>query len=161
MRLQARPELTERPKSFAFPESSTAVKETVYQRYQDADLASVGPEIILMAAYGNSSSGWQWILLVLILVSGVGYGFYRMGSGAELQTASAEIALPDPLTPLTALGILKKIQSDSDISEEEKSELSAVMSSLEDRFFSPDAKADQDLKEVLIPWLNRMERDSD
>jgi hypothetical protein len=120
----------------------------IYQRYQDADLATVGPEVVLMAAYGNPSSSWQWTLLIIILVLGVGYGFYRMGSSGEVQTASVEIALPDPLTPFTALGVLKKIQADADISEEEKSELSIVMNSLQDRFFSPDAKGDQDLKEV-------------
>lgn len=155
IRLQARPELTERPKSFAFPAPNESVKKVVYQRYQDADLASVGPDVILMAAYGNPSSGWPWMLLILILVLGVGYGFYRMDLKGEPEIASAEILLPDPLTPFTALGVLKKIQSDADISEDEKLELSVLMSSLEDQFFSPDAKSDQDLKEVLMPWLNR------
>ena len=78
-----------------------------------------------------------------------------MDSKSEPEVASTEIFQPDPLTPFTALGVLKKIQSDADISEDEKLELSILMSSLEDQFFSPDAKSDQDLKEVLMPWLNR------
>ena len=65
IRLQARPELTDRPKSFAFLEANESVKEVFYQRYQDADLALVGPDVILMAAYGNPSSGWQWMLFIL------------------------------------------------------------------------------------------------
>ena len=155
IRLQARPELTERPKSFAFPAPNESVKEVVYQRYQDADLASVGPDVILMAAYGNPSPGWPWMLLILILVLGVGYGIYRLDLKGEPEITSAEILLPDPLTPFTALGVLKKIQSDANISEDEKLELSILMNSLEDQFFSPDTKSNQDLKEVLMPWLNR------
>jgi len=127
----------------------------IYQRYQDADLASVGPELILMAGYGNPPSGWQWMLLIVFLVFGVGYGIYRLGLKGEPEIASAEILLPDPLTPFTVLGVLKKIQSDADISEDEKLELSILMNSLEDQFFSPDAQSGQDLKEVLMPWLNR------
>lgn len=155
IRLQARPELTERPKSFAFPEPRKSVTEVVYQRYQDADLASVGPEVILMAAYGDPASGWQWILLILILVVGVGYGCYRMGTGIEPLAQATGLVMPDPLTPFTALGILKKIQTDTDLSDEELLELSSVMKSLENRFFSPDAKGVQDLKKVLTPWLKR------
>ena len=155
IRLQARPELTERPKLFAFPAPFESVKEVIYQRYQDADIASVGPELILMAGYGNPPSGWQWMLLIVFLVFGVGYGIYRLGLKGEPEIASAEILLPDPLTPFTVLGVLKKIQSDADISEDEKLELSILMNSLEDQFFSPDAQSGQDLKEVLMPWLNR------
>ena len=127
----------------------------IYLRYQDVDLASAGPELILMAAYGNPSPAWQWMLLIVFLVLGVGFRIYRLDLKSEPETASAEILLPDPWTPFTALGVLKKIQSDADISEDEKLELSVLMSSLEGQFFSPDAKSDQDLKEMLMPWLNR------
>ena len=127
----------------------------IYLRYQDVDLASAGPELILMAAYGNPSPAWQWMLLIVFLVLGVGCRIYRLDLKSEPEIASAEILLPDPWTPFSALGFRKKIQSDTDISENEKLELSVLMSSLEDQFFSPDAKSDQDPKEVLIPWLNR------
>ncbi len=156
IRLQARPELTERPKSFAFPKPNSSVKEVIYQRYQDADLASVGPEVILMAAYGNSSSGWQWVLLVVALVSGIGFGIYRMGiAGGEPQSQASTMTMPDPLTPFTAMGVLKKIQTDPDTSEEERSQLVSVIDSIEDRYFSPDAKGGEDLRAIISPWLDR------
>jgi|TARA_E500000081_G_C6112604_1_gene343517 hypothetical protein len=68
----------------------------IYLRYQDVDLASAGPELILMAAYGNPSPAWQWMLLIVFLVLGVGCRIYRLDLKSEPEIASAEILLPDP-----------------------------------------------------------------
>jgi len=155
IRMKARPELTERPKTFAFPTPKTETKEVIYQRYQDADLASVGPEIILMASYGKASSGWQWMVLILLVVGAAGYALYRTGNATQPETMSSELAMRDPLTPFTAIGLLKKIKKESALSEEDSEQLAATLRSLETDFFSPESRDLPDLKKTLRPWLEK------
>jgi len=155
IRMKARPELTERPKTFAFPTPKTETKKVIYQRYQDADLASVGPEIILMASYGKASSGWQWMVLILLVVGAAGYALYRTGNATQPETMSSELAMPDPLTPFTAIGLLKKIKKESALSEEDSEQLAATLRSLETDFFSPESRDLPDLKKTLRPWLEK------
>lgn len=156
IRMKARPELTERPKSFAFPAPKTETKEVIYQRYQDADLASVGPEIVLMANYGNASSSWQWIFLVFLVVGAAGYALYRTGHTTQPDTLSTELVMPDPLTPFTAIGVLRKIKEQADLSSEDNEALSKTMRSLETNFFSPGSHPLPDLRETLRPWLEKV-----
>ena len=155
IRMKARPELTERPKTFTFPTPKTETKEVIYQRYQDADLASVGPEIILMATYGKASSAWQWMLLILLVVGAAGFALYRTGNATLPETMTRELAMPDPLTPFTAIGVLKKIKKQADLSEEDSAKLAATLRSLEADFFSPESRELPDLRKTLRPWLEK------
>src|SRR5262249_34920117 len=56
--LQAKEGLTELPKEFRFGTAKTAVDEMLLQRFQDADVQTVGPVIALERTYGKR--GWSW-----------------------------------------------------------------------------------------------------
>ena len=53
---------TEDPKTFKFASAKVDGAEMIYQRYVDADLAKVGPEVALEARYGEPSHACAWWL---------------------------------------------------------------------------------------------------
>jgi len=68
---------------------------------------------------------------------------------------SGELVMPDPLTPFTAIGVLKKIKEQTNLSDEDREQLTATMRSLETDFFSPESRDLPDLKKTLRPWLEK------
>ena len=60
------------PETFHFPQAALPLKEVVYQRYDDADLVSVEPDISLVASYGSRGLAWLWLPLVGLAVVTVG-----------------------------------------------------------------------------------------
>ena len=63
------PIATEAPKTFKFASAKGEGAETVYQRYVDADLAKVGPEVPLEARYGQPTYAWVWWLVGGLLLA--------------------------------------------------------------------------------------------
>ena len=73
---QAQAGQAELPKTFQFASVKTPAKEVIYQRYNDADLATVGQEVSLEKTYGTPRSRRAWLLMagvagLIISVAGV------------------------------------------------------------------------------------------
>ena len=94
LEFKAKPSLPERPDRFVFPKPSIPVEDAIYLTYRDADLETVGPEILLSGGYGGGAANglgfWPSSGLAHdCLVS------YRQPSTPVLDDATVEINLPD------------------------------------------------------------------
>ncbi len=143
------------PEVFHFPQASLPLKESVYQRYDDADLVSVEPEISLVARYGERSLAWLWLPLVgLALVAAGGVAAFRAARGRHGE-AAPRFQLPDELTPFTVLGLLRDIQHNDGLGPADREELGASIDRLERHYFADAKEHEPDLRQIAADWLAR------
>jgi len=153
--MEAADTITERPTKYKFPEPKVATAETIYQRFVDADLAKVGPDVDLEARYGEPSRAWLWWTLggvaAITLLSILAYRFRPPTSAA----ATGRFALPDPVTPFSVLGLLRDIQLQDAVPESKRRELATSIASLESHYFAGSNQAVPDLKQVASTWISQ------
>jgi hypothetical protein len=151
------------PSQFAFPAAKAPVAAMEYQRYEDADVASVGPTIPLhLAASPRQISLWAGAVAAIVLALAIAIAIV-LYAVRRRRTAAAgpRYRRPEPLTPFNAVVLLKRIQSDRAlaISETERRALGETIADMEYRYFhraaAPSARKDivDDLSPVLDRWL--------
>ncbi|MBI1901022.1 MAG: hypothetical protein HYS13_07920 [Planctomycetia bacterium] len=157
--LQAQRGAARPPTSFRFPAAMREGVEMIYQRYEDADLVSVGEVVPLVGRYAKPSYGWVWwaggAALAAIVLSIVLIRWLRRPAAK----ADCRWLLPDPLTPFTALGLLERMLHDGQLDESARGELQGSIQVVERQFFSAEGNGDgrADLKELAEGWLRRVE----
>lgn len=153
--MEAKPGLEKHPESFTFGLPKDEESEMTYQRFVDADLASVEPEIKLEQEYGTPQNAWVMpvsILLGLIVLIVVAY---KMTSKPSVAVATTGFQLPENITPFTALGVLRDIQQNNGLSPEGKEELGSSISRLEQYYFDKPEGEEPDLTQVLKRWVHK------
>ena len=152
--LEAAPGLPARPTKYTFPASRVEGAETTYQRFVDADLAKVDPEVNLGAQYGTPSRAWiGWALGGLVALTAASVLLYRFRP-AEAAPAG-RFALPDPLTPFAALGLLREIQLQDAVPDGRRRDLAAAIADLEAHYFAGSDRPGPDLKAVVAHWVGQ------
>jgi hypothetical protein len=144
-----------RPEVYHFPKPKVETAEVVYQRYVDADLAKVEPEIKLEEQYGKPSQAKLWWAIGLIVGSIVGLVLAWRFRPAKAEAAASRFAIPDPITPFTVLGLLRDIQSNNGLSDPKKQELAVSIQSLEADYFAGPASQPHDLRKIAETWVGR------
>lgn len=153
--LEAKPGLPAKPKTFEFPTPNVEVTEAVYQRYVDADLASVDETVNLEERYGKPSYSWLIYSLVGLFV----FGLFAVGlvvfvlTRPEKQAAVSRFDLGDDVSPFAAISLLQDIQANNGLDDNKKAELDAAINRLESHFFGQTNGADEpDLAGEVKKW---------
>jgi hypothetical protein len=157
--LRARPG-QEAPRAFRFGKAKDQSAKMVYQRYNDADLVSVGQEVSLEEQYGRAGTAWVW------WAAAGGAGLLALGVGALVllrrpkARSEGRWRLPEPLTPFTALGLLERIRHEGRLTEGQHDELVRAIHDLERRYFAASngdgGNGHADLRQVTEGWLRQV-----
>jgi hypothetical protein len=156
--LQAREGLAELPKQFRFASAKVPTDEMVYQRYQDADVQTVGSEISLEREYGKVGWGWKpW-------AAAAGGGFLLLAAAAtwlvlrRRRRAVTRSVLPGNLTPFTVHDFLTRLRGSGKLSEPQRAELDQCIAGLEEHFFASRTNGHApDLRQVAERWVYLVE----
>ncbi len=149
---------TELPKTFQFASVKLPTKPTdglVYQRYNDADLATVEPVVSLEQKYGQTSNAGLYAaigggLLTVMLGGMVAILFLR-----KRKPVVEGVALPADLNAFSVLEILQRMQTSGDLSPGQREELNQAIAGIERYYFSADRNGDPepDLRRIATRWV--------
>lgn len=153
--MEARPDLTKHPEAFSFGLPKNEAYEVTYQRFDDADLVSVDPEIMLQQEYGTPERSWLLPIVggvALLLLLGVAF---KLVTRKTQTVSTARYQMPEQITPFTVLGLLKDIERNNGLSPAGKQELGSSISRLEHYYFEAPEGEEPDLSEVARRWVGR------
>ncbi len=155
--LKAKDGLGKRSKSFEFLalDENWNAAEMVYQRYVDADLATVTNVVELEEKYGKIAV-WQIVALSLAGLAGL---FLLVGLIILINRSNKKEApsdqLAEDLTPFGIITALRDIHQNNGLKPGKKEELGKSINRLEEHYFGAASLADgaPDLKEIADSWL--------
>ena len=128
----------------------------VYQRYVDADLAKVGPEVSLEARYGQPTYAWAWWLVGGFLLAALVVGaLIALLRSLSRRVKGARFAIPEVVTPFTVLGLLREIEHNNGLAAAQKQELATSIQQLERHYFAGPSGGEPDLKQIAETWVAR------
>ena len=146
------------PRIFTFGTPKVGGAETIYQRYVDADLEQVEPEVDLEANYGSEATPWGGIALLLLIVGGLGVGGLLWVRSTPEQAAAQRYPVPAELTPFRALAFLARLRAEAPLSDADAQALEDERAKLERAHFAPGAEAQPAaLRELVEGWAARAE----
>jgi hypothetical protein len=143
------------PATFRFASATVDGAELVYQRYVDADLAKVGPEISLEATYAQPRYAWLWwaggSLLGLLLAAALVWKLFSR----PRRPVARRFEMPDQITPFSVLGLLRQIERKSGLAPPQLQELAGSIDRIERQFFAESDGESIDLRHVGETWIRR------
>jgi hypothetical protein len=139
--------LNEFPKSFQFADVQLPTKESLFQRYKDADLLPVEPTISLEATYGTKSY-WKYYLLAAgtlgIFIMGILLIVFML---TRTPKAPVESNIPKDLNALTMLRFLQNLR----VSDAQQTDLQRDITTVEEHYFGNTGVA-PDLGAMAKKW---------
>jgi hypothetical protein len=152
--LQARDGLPQLPREFTFATAKVPEVEMTYQRYQDADVQTVGPTLSLEREYGQRGWGWKpW-------AAGAGAGFVVLAGAAVYlgirrgRRVRTRPVLPAHLTPFTVLDLLTRARESAKLSEDQRKDLDRSIGEIEQHYFAAETNGHTpDLRRIAERWL--------
>lgn len=142
-----------RPGRFVFGRPLRDDVKAVYQRYDDADLATVSPEVALGAAPSGPVPVVAWVLLGFALLAY--FAWFFLAAPARASSADGpSLQLPQNLTPFTVLALLQQI-AQRRLDESTRAALTADIARIEACHFGRAQDPDLDLAAVATTWLRR------
>ena len=156
--LVAKKELESKPTEFQFATAKIETEELIFQRYEDADLASAAPVVSLEQDYGNPRSNWFWGALLgsaLLVLIGGSVLILRRKPGHDGDSESA-YRIPDEITPFSIVTLLRRIHSDAGLGDGDREELGQSIAELERHFFNRGTDAEEpNLKAIAENWIRK------
>jgi hypothetical protein len=144
-----------RPGNFVFGKPKVAGTKAVYQRYADADLAIVAPEIALGHVAARSNPTWAWVLLGFAFIAWLGwFAFVRPASGSVDEDSA--MRMPRHVTPFTVLALLQQVAARGRFDESARASLAADIARIEACHFGRVADPSLDLQAIATGWLQRV-----
>ena len=153
--LKAAEGLAERPEVFHFASSRVDVAEMTRQRYVDADLEEVEPEVRLERSYGEPSRAQLPWIAGLAILGVLGLIVARRARPRARPAEAARFRIPEPLTPFTVLGLLREIRRDDGLSEVKERELADSIRDLEAHYFAGEGRVEPDLRGLAESWIRQ------
>ena len=155
--LLARDGLTEKPRDFHFLQTALETNETVYQRYDDADLKAAEQVVSLERKYAAPAATSIWTKVLI-----------GVGSLAALLTliivvmlvnrrpSSTSLALPENISPFALISMLRQVETGNGLNEKRRTELGDSIRKLESWYFAKSGQAESDhpdLNRIAKTWL--------
>jgi hypothetical protein len=123
-----------------------------YQRYRDADLVPATQILSLEETYKVSNYGrWIWGTLGLLILVTTMIAIRRVLLRRR-PTAVRGIPIPDPLTPFTLLGFLRRIDSSNGLSPDRRLSLAQTIEMVERYYFADSPGETPDLRAIAETW---------
>ncbi len=157
--LKARDDLKRLPEAFSFASvrGGEDEAELFYQRFVDADLATVASTVLFEERYGEvvGSGPWPWLFGLAGLV-----GLWLCARIVRARRAAARLVMgsfviPSQLSPFSVLGLLRQIETAGGVSSDFHSELLAEIANLESHFFENETEKAPDLTLIAQTWISR------
>jgi hypothetical protein len=127
--------------------------KAAYQRYDDADLQTVTPEVALRGGPIAGNPAWAWVAVSVAFVFYMLWLlFARPGRGAAQATGKV-LAMPQQVTPFTVLGLLQEIAARTRLDAAQQAQLAADIARIEACHFARAADPSLDLAAVARTWL--------
>jgi hypothetical protein len=151
--LHAKKDVAEPAKRFSFGKPKSDDFKTLYFRYADADLLSVGEEVELGAKYGKDRFSWHWLWLGLVVL--VGAVWLRRDKRAN-EGPVMRFALPESITPLSVISLLRRIRHQGNLDGAAEVELDRTLAMLEDHYYTVHGNASApNLAGLAEEWIGR------
>lgn len=144
-----------RPMQFVFGRPAVDGIEAVYQRYDDADLATVTPEVALGYRHAGGDPAWAWVLLGLAFVGYFAW-FLTRRDAVTSSAAKDALRLPQQITPFTVLALLEQVRRRVRLDASAEQALVADMARIEATHFQRGGDPSPDLAAVARAWLARI-----
>ena len=147
-------------RKFRFASALIEPKESLYQRYDDADLKSVEQEVTLQQTWDKPDSGnyilYGGILLALLCIAATVTYLYLRSTPESKTQAHAVWHVPDDITPFSVLTLLKSIQSENGMSSQFRADLTQSISQIEGYYFASKADVPKpDLAAEARSWVGK------
>ncbi len=143
------------PSTFRFTSAKVEGAEMVYQRYVDADLAKVGPEVSLEERYAQTRYAWIWWTGGGLLLLAFAAAAIRILRSGPKRVAATRFQMPKPVTPFSVLGLLREIQHNNGLPAPEMHELAGSIERIERHYFAESDGEPVDLQRVAETWIRR------
>ena len=145
----------ESPTSFRFAEPLSEDTQTVFQRYDDADLMTAELNVALDGDYGDGGGApvWPWVLF--LVAGGAAFVWLNRRDGGDAVAATAGVELPDEINPVTVLSLLGEVRRANHMDAATQRELDATVLRIERRYFGTDEAEDVDLDGIARQWVGR------
>lgn len=158
--LQADDQAPAADETFLFASARLPDCESLYQRFNDADLVTVEQKISLFSATtGGTPNGSPFrtmtavLMLITLAATGVIFVKAKRASAAGSATDNLRI-LPDTLDAFTAIGLLRGLLDGCD-DPHQRVQIEQTMQKIESQWFaSTHQEEPQDLKAILKPWFS-------
>ncbi|MEM6672153.1 MAG: hypothetical protein AAF726_04880 [Planctomycetota bacterium] len=145
----------ENPREFRFAEPKIENVQSVYQRYDDADLMTASLVVDLEQSYmGDGAFNW-WLLLILPALAAIGFVFFKTidGGSGEVQAVGPQV--PDEINPFSVLALLGEVKRANHKDEGVLRELDATVLRIERQYFGEAADENVDLRTIAQDWVRR------
>lgn len=155
--LQDRREAAGADRSFRFAALRLQPKETIYQRYEDADLKATEQTVLLQAAWDQPTTPWYlWAALGLVVCAGSLGGWQLLrGRSGPVAAPTSRWSMPAEVTPFSALAVLQRIESEGGLPTERQRELTEAIRRIERHYFGTAARdTAPDLTAELRRWID-------
>ncbi|QDV09762.1 hypothetical protein Poly30_53220 [Planctomycetes bacterium Poly30] len=145
-----------KPQNFRFAAPTDESIQTLYQRYDDADLMTAELEVNLEHAYETKKPfDWRWLLLIPGLAA-VFWMLWAVVKGDRPAEAAKGLQVPDDVTPFTVLNLLQEVRSSPRIGDAERRDLDAAVIRIETHYFGEVQNgAAPDLRSIAHDWVKR------
>jgi hypothetical protein len=154
--LQDRREAAGDAAQFQFASLKLQPKDTIYQRYEDADLKVTEQTVTLQSQWDRPVTPWYvWGLGGLVLCAGLCVGIVMLRRrGTEATVKTGRWVMPSEVTPFTTLAVLQRIESEGGLTADQRRELTELMRRIERHYFSTgDRESAPDLTAELHRWI--------
>lgn len=141
------------PPRFVFGKPSLDGITATYQRYDDADLATVAPEIALLRGHGNPNPAWAWVLVGVAACAFLLWFLLWPIGGRGAEAPAALLHMPARITPFTVLGLLHEVGKSGKLDAAKRRELALAIDRVEQVHFGRAADPALDLKRLAEEWL--------
>jgi hypothetical protein len=142
------------PRTFTFGKPKVADCKAVFQRYDDADLATVGPEAALLQVAPRDPA-WAYVVLGLAFVAYFAW-FFLSKAKAGAAAAGPALALPEHVTPFSTLAVLAAVASRLRLDDAGRRELADDQARIEAACFGRADDPALDLRAVAEKWIRRV-----
>ncbi|MBM3973580.1 MAG: hypothetical protein FJ301_05715 [Planctomycetes bacterium] len=141
------------PSTFTFGKPKVDGCKAVYQRYDDADLATVDPQVAL----GQVAAEPLWAYFVLAATFAAYFGwFFLIRAKAPGGAAGPAIAMPETVTPFSTLAVLAAVAARARLDAAGQRELADDQARIEAACFGRADDPALDLRALAAKWIHRV-----